>query len=912
MPRSISSLRALALLSAAVCASIATGAFAQPSILINEIDADTPGTDSAEFVELTDGGVGNTALDGLVLVFYNGSNDQSYAAFDLDGTVTSSDGYYLLGNSGLPGVGTVFAGNGLQNGQDAVALYAGEAADFPNGTPVTTDNLIDAVVYGTGDSDDPELAVLLADGAPQLDEDVNGNKDNESLQRSPDSSGTGRDTSTFVAAAPTPNAATGSTPSTGMPDNGDGIPDNALTGLRIYDIQGAGHLSPQRGNAVAGVPGVVTAVTRNSFYLQDPDGDGKDATSDALLVFTGGEPTRRYGAPVAVGDVVEVAGEVTEFYPGGVQSNNLPTTQIVTGDDGSTRLLADPTSVFNTTEIMAVTIGQGGRQAPTQIIDNDTNGNVATSDTTVFDPDEDGLDFYESLEGMRVRVNQAMAVGPTSGFGEIFVVPDAGANATGINARGGITLVERGEGVDYNPERIQIDDTLLDGDMPVVDTGALFTQVVGVLGYGFGYFEILPTTLAAPQPSNLNRSGVGVLARGDTLSVAGYNVENLDPNDEDGDTDVADGKFEAIADQIVERLGSPDIIGLQEVQDNDGSAGSSAPEGGSTADLIVAADQTLQRLADAIAAAGGPRYAYTEVVPEPLADGGQPGGNIRVAYLYDPSRVSLVEGSEGAGDATTATRVSADNEGQLTLTLNPGRVQPNDPAFKDSRKPVAALFDFGGQRVLLVNNHFASKGGSSPLFGALQPYENGSADQRSAQAAVVNAFVDEALAAVPDARIGLLGDFNEFGFLAPMQVLTGANESAAVVSDLLDKLDATARYSYVFEGNSQALDHFFVTPALAAGASVQVAHVNAEFADQVSDHDPIVASFDVSEDESQNDDSDTDSGSGDGGNDDETPAQVNSDGSSGGCTLGNGRDAGLPLLLLASLLTLIWRQRRRT
>ena len=149
-------------------------------------------------------------------------------------------------------------------------MYAGEAADFPNGTPVTTDNLIDAVVYGTGDSDDPELAVLLADGAPQLDEDVNGNKDNESLQRSPDSSGTGRDTSTFVAAAPTPNAATGSTPSTGMPDNGDGIPDNALTGLRIYDIQGAGHLSPQRGNAVAGVPGVVTAVTRNSFYLQDP------------------------------------------------------------------------------------------------------------------------------------------------------------------------------------------------------------------------------------------------------------------------------------------------------------------------------------------------------------------------------------------------------------------------------------------------------------------------------------------------------------------------------------------------------------------------------------------------------------------------------------------------------------------
>ena len=890
MSRSFILLRALALLSATICVFTATGAFAQPSILINEIDADTPGTDSAEFVELTDGGVGNTALDGLVLVFYNGANDQSYAAFDLDGTVTSGDGYYVLGNSGVPGVGTVFGGNGLQNGQDAVALYAGDAADFPNGTPVTTDNLIDAVVYGTDDSDDPGLAILLADGAPQLDEDVNANKDNESLQRSPDSSGAGRDTSTFVAAAPTPNAATGSAPSIGTPDNGDGIPDNALTGLRIYDIQGASHLSPQRGNAVAGVPGVVTAVTRNSFYLQDPDGDGRDATSDALLVFTGGDPTRRDGAPVAVGDVVEVAGEVSEFYPGGVQSNNLPTTQIVTGDDGSTRLLADPTSVFNTTEVMAVTIGQGGRQAPTQIIDNDTNGNVATSDTTVFDPDEDGLDFYESLEGMRVRVNQAMAVGPTSGFGEIFVVPDAGANATGINARGGITLVERGDRVDYNPERIQIDDTLLEGEMPVVDTGALFTQVVGVLGYGFGNFEILPDTLAAPQPSNLNRSGVGVLARGDTLSVAGYNVENLDPNDEDGDTDVADGKFEAIAGQIVERLGSPDIIGLQEVQDNNGSIN----------DGVVAADQTLQRLADAIVAAGGPRYAYTEVVPEAGADGGQPGGNIRVAYLYDASRVSLVEASGGVGDATTATEVSTDAEGRLALTLNPGRVAPNDPAFNDSRKPVAALFDFRGERVLLVNNHFASKGGSSPLFGAIQPYENGSVDQRIAQAAAVNAFVDDALAAVPEARIGLLGDFNEFGFLEPMQVLTGADESAPVVSDLLDMLDATARYSYVFEGNSQALDHFFVTPALDARANVQVAHVNAEFADQVSDHDPIVASFDLA-------DSDTVS---DGGSEGEDTVASEDNSNSGGCTLGNGRDAGLPLLLMAAIVTLVWRRRR--
>lgn len=894
MPRLRRALRAFRFAFAVSVCCGAAGAYAQPSILINELDADTPGTDSAEFVELSDGGVGNTALDGLVLVFYNGSDDQSYAAYDLDGAVTSADGYYLLGNAGVTGVTTTFGGNGLQNGPDAVALYRGDADDFPNGTPVTTDNLVDAVVYGTDDSDDPGLAPLLADGAPQLNEAANGNKDNESLQRLPDSSGTGRDTSVFMAALATPNAENGSAGGAGTPGDDDGIPADAITGLRIYDIQGAAHVSPQAGNTVAGVPGVVTAVTGNSFYFQDPAGDGDNATSDAVLVFTGGAPTRFDGSPVAVGDVVEVAGTVTEFDPGGDESN-LPTTEIVTGSDGSTRLIADPGAIFDETDITPVTIGQAGRQAPNTIIDNDTDGNVTRDAGTTFDPAEDGLDFYESLEAMRVRVVQGMAVGPTSDFGEIFLVPDAGANATGINTRGGITLVERGDVVDYNPERIQIDDTLLDEAMPVVNTGALFTEVVGVVGYGFGNFEILPDMLAAPQPSEISRSDIGVLARGDTLTVAGYNVENLDPNDDDGDTDVADGKFEAIAAQIVERLGAPDILALEEVQDNDGSAGSSVPDGGSADDLVVAGDETLARLADAIAAAGGPRYAYAEVVPVALADGGQPGGNIRVAYLFDASRVALVEGSEGAGDATTATTVSADADGRLALTLNPGRIAPNDPAFDNSRKPVAALFVFNGQRVLLVNNHFSSKGGGSPLFGALQPAVNGSQDQRTAQAAVVNAFIDDAFAAVPEARIGLVGDFNEFGFLPPLETLTGADEGAPVVSDLLDTLDATARYAYVFEGNSQALDHFFTSPALAAAATVQVAHVNAEFADQVSDHDPIVASFDLAT---------ANPGAGDGGEDGDG-------GSSGGCTLGNGRDASLVLLLCAAAVTLGWRRRRR-
>ena len=78
------------------------------NVVINEIDSDTPGTDAAEFVELYDGGVGNTSLAGLSVVFFNGSNDLSYAAFDLDGFSTDANGYFTLGNPGVPGVDLIF------------------------------------------------------------------------------------------------------------------------------------------------------------------------------------------------------------------------------------------------------------------------------------------------------------------------------------------------------------------------------------------------------------------------------------------------------------------------------------------------------------------------------------------------------------------------------------------------------------------------------------------------------------------------------------------------------------------------------------------------------------------------------------------------------------------------------------
>jgi endonuclease G len=185
------------------------------NVIINEVDSDTPGSDVAEFVELFDGGAGNTRLDGLVLVFFNGSSDTSYAAFDLDGFVTNAQGYFTVGNPGVSGVDLIFAPGTaglLQNGADAVALFAGNASDFPANTVVTTTNLQDAVVYGTSDPADDGLLVLINADQPQVNEDGGGSGTTQSSGRCPNGAGGHRNTAAYQQAAPTPDAANACTP----------------------------------------------------------------------------------------------------------------------------------------------------------------------------------------------------------------------------------------------------------------------------------------------------------------------------------------------------------------------------------------------------------------------------------------------------------------------------------------------------------------------------------------------------------------------------------------------------------------------------------------------------------------------------------------------------------------------------
>ena len=164
---------------------------AYSQVVINELDTDTPGTDDMEFVELkTDNPF--QSLNGYVLVFFNGSTStssgqgRSYYTVDLDGLTTDNNGLIVLGSSQVsPVPDRLLAESNIQNGADAVAIYLGDDTDWPDRTFANQTNLIDALVYETDDALNQNLLNLLGETV-QYNENENGNKLSESIQRKAD------------------------------------------------------------------------------------------------------------------------------------------------------------------------------------------------------------------------------------------------------------------------------------------------------------------------------------------------------------------------------------------------------------------------------------------------------------------------------------------------------------------------------------------------------------------------------------------------------------------------------------------------------------------------------------------------------------------------------------------------------
>ncbi|HEU5255033.1 MAG TPA: PxKF domain-containing protein [Vicinamibacterales bacterium] len=594
----------------------------------------------------------------------------------------------------------------------------------------------------------------------------------------------------------------------------------AVVLVPIHNIQGASHMSPLNGQTLTTVPSIVTALrtagSTRGFYIQDLSPDASDATSEGVFVFTGGSSNP--ASMVTVGDIVRVGGRVSEFRPA---SDSLTITELVA-----------PLSISKLSSGNAlpapIVIGAGGRTPPAMVIEDDASGDAETSG--VFDPVFDGIDFYESLEGMLVRVNDVVAVGPTSDFGsnrEIPIVVDGGVNASVRTTRGGIVIRPN----DFNPERIILNDWIAGGPtLPAVNVGASYPgATTGVMDYSFGNFKLQVISLPLLSAGSLQPETT-TTARADQLAVATFNVENLAPTD-------PPAKFARLAGLIVNNLKAPDVLAIEEIQDNNGT----------TNNGTVSATTTWSMLIAAIQVAGGPTYDYRQIDPVDGQDGGAPGGNIRQGFLFRTDRgLSFVD--RPGGGSTIANAVVGAGVG-TQLLYSPGRIEPTNAAFNASRKPLAGEFVFRGRHLFLVANHFNSKGGDNPLFGRFQPTVRISEAQRHQQAQITHDFINAIVSADPNADVIVMGDLNDFEFSDTVSILKG---TPGILEDLIDTLPASERYSYVFEGNSQTLDHIlFSTPLFNAHQfDYDVVHVNSEFADQASDHDPQVARitiFDISE-----------------------------------------------------------------
>lgn len=565
-------------------------------------------------------------------------------------------------------------------------------------------------------------------------------------------------------------------------------------GISIHDIQGNGHISPINGQVVKDVKGVVTAIRSDGFYLQETKPDNNPDTSEALLVFTVTTPT------VKIGDELLVSGTVDEYYPGGMITGNLTITEI---KNPSIKVLANGKALPE-----PVVIGVGGRVPPSKTIEDD--------ELKRFEPQLDGIDFYESLESMLVQVNNAVVVGATNAYKEIVILADEGKGAGVRSYRGGIVLRED----DSNPERIMLDDVL--AILPDVNVGDKFNKpIVGVLDYNYGNYKILPKLKPEPVSGSLKQVIAGEIGEGE-FSVSAFNVQNLDPND--GAT-----RFDALAKAIVTNLKSPDILSLEEVQDNNGAIDGA----------VVDASETYKMIIRSIRAAGGPTYEYIDIAPEANRDGGEVGGNIRVGFLFRTDR-GLVFNRIAGGSANNGVDVRMGANG-LELTSNPGRIDPANAAYFESRKPLIAQFQVKGERLFVIGLHLNSKGADTPLYGRYQPPLLTSQTQRVKQADSIQKFISKMLQLDPKAKIVVLGDLNDFQFSEPLKRLQGD-----LLTNLAERLPEEQRYSYIYDGNGQILDHILISEGLKTDVTdFGYIHLNSEFAvaRRLSDHDPAIVRF---------------------------------------------------------------------
>lgn len=746
-------------------------------VLLNEVLASHSGTDDTEFIELF--GTPGTNLAGLSVIIVEGD---SFSPGTIDRRFDfkpfhslGPNGFFLVGNcGGVPanyGVtpDTSIFSNYLENSSLTVALV--ETASL-NGNTVTGAEIVrDAVALNDGDAGDTFFF-----GAPVIGPD--GPFFPAGSRRVVDGVDTDTDADWIIGSFSLPG------------DNtpvGGGFDGCAPLEVSIPEIQGEGQFSPYQGETVE-TTGVVTLITANGrdMWIQDVDGDGNAATSDGIFV---DDRNTLFPLP-EVGDIVTITGQVEELQFG----TQLPLTRI---DD-------------------------------TELVSIDSTGNPLPDAIPLVDlPNElveNGIDFWEPLEGMLVSVDDGFVVAATSRFGEFGMLLQADANAelgSGYFSQTKQVLIRSlgGGVVDYNPERILVDDASIDNPV-IVMPGDRIRSLVGVVDYTFGNYKLQPASVDVknhelPKVPVSRRSG----GFGNT-TITTYNVENLfdlvdNPDKLDEVSTPSPAQLEtqlaklALAVQI--ELALPEILIVQEVENTD----------------------ILQALGDRVNTAAGTNYTAVSFETSDVR-------GIEVGFLWNADRVSLVDAFQMSGPDVEA-------------AFGPGSASPG-------REPLVGIFEIEGNTVTIIGNHFKSKGGDDPIFGVNQPPIRITEVQRKDQAQAVRNFVNELLDTDPSAKVIVAGDLNDFQFGEPgegpdhpLAILEGG-ATEVPLTNLINLEKPAEAFTFVFDGNSQVLDHILISPSLMEDyTAVDVLHFNAGFPSDLgsvpgtpvraSDHDAVEVRF---------------------------------------------------------------------
>ena len=595
-------------------------------------------------------------------------------------------------------------------------------------------------------------------------------------------------------------------------DKNEGTPAGATTSAaqvtapkevkNIGEVQGESHESPLVGKEVVINNVVVTKTDKTGFYVQDKVSDNNPRTSDAVYVAS--------AEKVESGDLLKVQGTVKEGYmeeysvrPGQTfkkPAGSLTVTQIIN---------ATITKLGKTDLPKALNISE---KMPKDIVDNTP---------TKYNPETEALDYWESLEGMRVEVTKPKVTGPQY-KGDIYVLP-GDYKGQKLNNIGGVNLRPGVQNTEVLPITV--------GNSFVAKAKDYFNEnITGVVTYKNKTYKIDPIDPNALkgllQDGGLTREVSKIYPSEDKLTIASYNIENFSANN-NGHDETPEEKVDKIANSFIKEVHSPDIITLIEVQDNNGGVNDGTVEG----------VKSGEKLAQRIKSLGGPDYKYTEIAPVDGKDGGKPGANIRVAYLYNPKRVTLI-GKEKGGSEEAARFVNGH------LEKNPARIDPTSVHFEKVRKSLAAEFEFKGERIVVIANHLKSKLGDDAIYGSNQPSVENTRPKRIEEAKILNAFIKEGLRQNPNLKFVLTGDFNDFEFSDSVKTIVG-NE----LVNLMAEHEQGDRYSYFYRGSNQSLDNILISKNIKDKVVFSPVHINASFMEEhgrASDHDPVVVQIDFS------------------------------------------------------------------